>query len=207
MSLLREELLRAAMANFDSSRSLASSDTNAVDDDLQPYGSRLLPQVVNNLARSDPTRVYATFALSSDLSRGFRDITMLEIAQAINKLAGWIEMNIRRSTVFETIAYIGSSDLCYAILFLAAVKCGYKVSEAICYHKSLLSRTNICSFFYRPFAASLAISRISKNGIPEISFGLILPNLFYENSTVELMILLSDPMEKSLIPFRARPSF
>ena len=147
---LRENKLRAAMAYFDSSTRLASSDMNAVYDDLQPYVSRLLPQVVDNLSRSDLTGVYATFSLSSDLSRGFRDITMLEISQAVNKLAWWVEMNLGRSTVFETIAYTGPSDLRYAIVFLAAVKCSYKVSEAICYHKSLLSRRNICSFFYRP---------------------------------------------------------
>lgn len=150
MSLLREQSLPAAMADFDSTRGLASSDMNAVDDSFQPYGSRLLPQVVDKLSRSDPKRVYATFQLSSDLSRGFCDVTMLEVAQAINKLAWWIEMNLGRSTVFETIAYIGPSDLRYAIVFLAAVKCGYKVSKALCYHRSLLNRTNICSSFYRP---------------------------------------------------------
>ena len=123
---------------------------NAVYDDLQPYVSRLLPQVVDNLSRSDLTRVYATFPLSSDLSRGFRDITILETAQAVNKLAWWVEMNLGRSTVFETIAYVKPSDLRYAIMSLATIKCDYKVSEAICYHKCLLSRTNICSFFYRP---------------------------------------------------------
>ena len=84
------------MATFDSTRSLASSDTNAVDDNFQPYGSRLLPQFVDKLSRPDPTRVYATFPLSSDLSHGFRDVTMLEIAQAINKLAWWFEMNLGR---------------------------------------------------------------------------------------------------------------
>lgn len=138
------------MANFDSTRSLVSSNTNAVDDSSQPYGSRLLPQVVDELSRSDPTRVYATLPRSSDLSRGFRDVTMLEIAMAVNKLAWWIEMNLGRSTVFETIAYIGPSDLRHAIVFLAAVKCGYKVSEAICYYENMLNRTNICSSFDRP---------------------------------------------------------
>ena len=150
MGLLREQSLRAAMTNFDSTRSLASSDTNAVDDNSQPYGSRLLPQVVDRLSQSDPQRVYVIFPLSSDLSRGFRDVTMLEIARAVNKLAWWIEMNLGRSTVFETVAYIGPSDLRYAIVFLAAVKCGYKVSEVLCYYRSLLNQTKICSSSYRP---------------------------------------------------------
>ena len=148
MGLSREQPLRAAMTNFNSTRGLASCDVNAIDGNSQPYGSRLLPQVVDQLSRSDPTRVYATFPLSSDLSRGFRDVTMLEIAQSINKLAWWIEMNLGRSTVFETIAYIGPSDLRYAIVFLAAVKCGYKVSEAICYYETLRNRITTCSSFY-----------------------------------------------------------
>ena len=150
MGLLREQSLCTAMTNFDSTHSLASCDTNAVDGNSQPYGSRLLPQVVDQLSQSDPTRVYATFPLSSDLPRGFRDVSMLEIARAVNKLAWWIEMNLGRSTVFETVAYIGPSDLRYAIVFLTAVKCGSKVSEVLCYYRSLLNRTKICSSFYCP---------------------------------------------------------
>ena len=61
-----------------------------------------------------------------------------------------VAMNLGGSTVFETIACIGASVLHYAIVFLAAVKCVYKVSEAICYHTSLLSQTDICSLFYHP---------------------------------------------------------
>ena len=150
MGLLREQSLRAAVTDFDSTQSLALSDANAVDDNSQPYGSRLLPPVVDQLSRTDPTRVYATFPLSSDLSRGFRDVTMLQIARAVNKLAWWIEMNLGRSIVSETVAYIGPSDLRYAIVFLAAVKCGYQVSEPLCYYRSLLYQTKLCSSSYRP---------------------------------------------------------
>ena len=65
---------------------------------------------------------------------------MLEIARAVNKPAWWIEMNLGRSTVFETVAYIGPPCLRFAIVFLAAVKCGFKVSEVLCYYRSLLNR-------------------------------------------------------------------
>ena len=94
-----------------------------------PYGSRLLPQVVDELASSDPQRIYATLPLSSDLSKGFRDVTMRQVSQAVNRLAYWLEDTIGRSTVFETLSYMGLPDLRYAIVFLAAVKCGYKVSS------------------------------------------------------------------------------
>ena len=95
------------------------------------YGSRLLPQVVDELAISHPDRIYATIPLSTDVSQGFRDVTMLEIAQSVNYTASWLERSFGRSKSFDTLAYIGASDLRYATVFLAAVKCGYKVSGKI----------------------------------------------------------------------------
>ena len=52
---------------------------------------------------------------------------MPEFVRAVGKTAWWLEENIGQSTVHETMAYIGPSDLRYAIIFLAAVKYGYKV--------------------------------------------------------------------------------
>ena len=110
--------------------STASCDNAPVNGHVKPpYGSRLLPQVVDELARSDPQRIYATIPLSSDLSKGFQDVTMRQVSQAVNKCAYWLEDTIGRSTVFETLSYMGLPDLRYAIVFLAAVKCGYKVSR------------------------------------------------------------------------------
>lgn len=114
--------------------SKTSSYGNALVNDGKepPYGSRLILQVVDALVKSDPDRIYATIPLSSDLSQGFRDVTMLQVSQAVNKCAYWLENTIARTTVFETLSYTGPSDLRYAIIFLAAVKCGYKVSRS-CY--------------------------------------------------------------------------
>lgn len=91
----------------------------------------MLPHVVDELARLDPSRVYATIPLSSDISQGFRDVTMLEVAHGVNHFASWLENSFGRSSSFETLCYIGVSDLRYAIVFLGAVKCGYKVSRGI----------------------------------------------------------------------------
>ena len=96
-------------------------------DEPHHYGSRLLPQVVDELASSNPTRVYATIPVSPDLSQGFRDVTVLDIAKAVNAFAWWLEERIGKSSSFETLAYMGIPDLRYAVVFLAAVKCGYKV--------------------------------------------------------------------------------
>lgn len=105
----------------------SSKDKSSNPAKCQNYGSRLLPQVVDELALSDPERVYATFPRSSDLSNGFRDVSMLDMSQAIDRAAHWLEDTAGKSTQFETIAYMGPFDLRYAIIFLAAVKCGYKV--------------------------------------------------------------------------------
>ena len=52
---------------------------------------------------------------------------MRQVLNAVNRCAHWLEHIIGRSTVFETLSYMGLPDLRYAIFFLAAVKCGYKV--------------------------------------------------------------------------------
>ena len=95
------------------------------------FGSRLLPQVVDELARSCPERIYASIPLSSGPLQGFQfqDVTILELAQAVSRFAWWLDENLGKSTTFETLAYVGPSDLRYVVVFLAAVKCGYRVSR------------------------------------------------------------------------------
>jgi len=91
-----------------------------------PVGERLLPQVADAHAKFDPERIWASTA-HSDISRGFRDVTFKELAHAVNYVAWWIDGKIGRSNDFETIAYMGVSDIRYGFMFLAAIKCGYKV--------------------------------------------------------------------------------
>ena len=93
------------------------------------FGSRLLPQVVDELARSCPERIYASIPLSSDPLHGFQDVTILELAQAVSRFAWLLDEKLGKSTTFETLAYVGPSDLRYVVVFLAAVKCGYRVSR------------------------------------------------------------------------------
>lgn len=94
-----------------------------------PYGSRLLPTVVDETARSQPELPYSYVPVSSNVGDGFKTVTFSEIATATNHMAFWIEQNLGLSTYFETLAYMGTGDLRYVVVFLAAVKCGYKVSN------------------------------------------------------------------------------
>jgi len=70
-------------------------------------GKRLLPQLVDDVARSNPDRIVYSVALSADISRGFRDITARGFADAVNKTSWWLHKTLGKSDKFATIAYIG----------------------------------------------------------------------------------------------------
>jgi hypothetical protein len=91
------------------------------------FGKRLLPQVVDHYARTEPGKVYASVPKSAaDLADGFQDVTMGKLAAIVNSLAWWLESTLGVGSL-NTIAYIGLADIRYAAMFLAAVKCKYKV--------------------------------------------------------------------------------
>lgn len=94
------------------------------------YGERLLPQIIDANAQNEPEKIYALVPLSADVTQGFRKITYKELASAVNVIAWWIHREIGHSDNFETLAYIGASDIRYAIFFFAAIKCGYKVRRS-----------------------------------------------------------------------------
>ncbi|KAL8640786.1 MAG: hypothetical protein Q9228_002325 [Teloschistes exilis] len=91
------------------------------------FGQRLLPTLIDQLAKDRPDDLFALVPKSNDLNDGFRDITLRDFATCINSVAFWLEDNLGRSTSFETLAYIGPFDPRYFILALAAAKVGYKV--------------------------------------------------------------------------------
>lgn len=99
-----------------------------------PYGSRLLPALVDETAKSQPDLPYAYCPVSNNVGDGFKAITFYEIASATDYMAVWIHQTLGTSSSFETIAYMGLGDLRYVVVFLAAVKCGYKVVADHCSH-------------------------------------------------------------------------
>ncbi|KAF2176481.1 acetyl-CoA synthetase-like protein [Zopfia rhizophila CBS 207.26] len=124
------------------------------------YGSRLLPVVVDEIAQSQPDLPYASVPLTANLSDGFKDITFSDITSATNYLAAWIHGNLGRSSDFDTIAYIGPGDLRYVVVFLAAIKCGYKVllpslRNSPWMNASLLEQTQCYHLLYAPEVEAL----------------------------------------------------
>lgn len=96
-----------------------------------PHGRRFLPPALDEIARSNPNWLYATIP-HGILSQGFHDITSREIATGIHFVAHWIHKTFGCSSNFEPLCYIGIPDLRSIAVFLAGVKCGYKVSNIFC---------------------------------------------------------------------------
>ena len=73
------------------------------------YGRRLLPIVVENVAKRRPNRVAYSFPITDDPTEGFHDITNHRYANSVNRTAWWIERNFGKpeANLFPSIGYIG----------------------------------------------------------------------------------------------------
>jgi hypothetical protein len=67
----------------------------------------LLPQVLEQVARDEPTRIWFTIPNSPDLETGWRDITFAELNHAVNGFAKWIERSIGVGNGQGVMAYVG----------------------------------------------------------------------------------------------------
>ncbi|OCL12111.1 acetyl-CoA synthetase-like protein [Glonium stellatum] len=97
---------------------------------LQPspsHGGMVLPRVVEELAANQPERTWVTVPKDANLTSGWRDITFKELDVAVNSTCRWIESTIGISSDRETLSYMGSNDVRYVVVLLAAMKTGYKI--------------------------------------------------------------------------------
>ncbi|KAI1762681.1 acetyl-CoA synthetase-like protein [Hypoxylon sp. FL1150] len=93
------------------------------------HSRRLIPHIIDDLAKKDPEREAFSIPRSSDPKHGWRAVSFREYANAINRVAHWIieTCGTPREGTFPTIAYIGLNDARYVVLLVGAVKAGYKV--------------------------------------------------------------------------------
>ncbi len=98
-------------------------DGNHDEDDI------LLPTIIDNRAHADPERLFCAYIEPklASVEEGLRKVTYGQFANAVNRCAWWLEQELGKSQNFETLAYVGPSDIRYAIVTLAAVKTGHKV--------------------------------------------------------------------------------
>ena len=91
------------------------------------YGRRLLMTTIDERARANYARPFASIPVSENAADGFRDISYRRFANAINRCAYWIAEFVGVSQCFETLTYLGPNDLRYQILCMAAAKTGHVV--------------------------------------------------------------------------------
>ncbi|CAN8102118.1 unnamed protein product [Discula destructiva] len=114
-------------------------------------GRRLLPVVIDQRAQDEPESPWCSLPVDDyDLSKGFEDISISTFANAINRLAWFIKSAIGTSSTFETVAYLGVTDIRYHMMQMAVCKTGHKVlfssllnNKGV--HVSLLEQTD-CQF-------------------------------------------------------------
>ncbi|KAK7994340.1 thioester reductase domain-containing protein [Apiospora marii] len=94
-----------------------------------PSGNRLIPHIIDDLARREPQREWAQIPVSSDPKDGWRTVTFQQFANAINRCCHKLIERYGQATPgkFPTIAYIGPNDARYLILLVATIKTGYQV--------------------------------------------------------------------------------
>lgn len=91
-------------------------------------GRRLLPAFIDQRAQDEPDSAWCSLPVDDyDLSKGFEDISIARFANAINRLAWFINENIGKSSTFETVAYFGVPDIRYHMMQMAVCKTGHKV--------------------------------------------------------------------------------
>ncbi|KAK4178079.1 hypothetical protein QBC36DRAFT_183522 [Triangularia setosa] len=92
------------------------------------FGRRLIPNIVDERARLEPTREWISVPRSLDPKDGWKKITYKDAANAINRIAHKLVSTTGKPEPgsFPTVAYIGPNDVRYPIFALGAVKAGYQ---------------------------------------------------------------------------------
>ncbi|KXG50671.1 Male sterility, NAD-binding [Penicillium griseofulvum] len=91
------------------------------------YGRRLIITIVDEMARDEPEQVVYSLAISQDISKGLRDISARDFANAVNRTAWWLESELGKESQFPTVGYFGPrNDFRYILLIFGCIKAGYK---------------------------------------------------------------------------------
>lgn len=119
------------------------------------HGRRLLPQVLDELAVSDPEHVMGMMAKSADISQGFNNLTALQLSKAIDYMAHCFDKLLGKVSddTFTPIVFIGLQDFRYWAMELAAIKTSHpillpSVKNALPNTVSLINTTGAKTLFY-----------------------------------------------------------
>ncbi|PVH91939.1 acetyl-CoA synthetase-like protein [Periconia macrospinosa] len=119
----------------------------------------LLPTLIDNIAASDPDRLFCAYAKSAAEADVLIEIKFKAFANAVNACAWWLQATLEESKGgFETVAYLGPPDVQHAVLTLAAAKVERKAL--------LLSPRNSIAAQMRLFEATDCKTVILAQGFP-----------------------------------------
>ncbi|KAK4863281.1 hypothetical protein LT330_002059 [Penicillium expansum] len=120
---------------------------------MESYRRRLLARTVDDRAETNPNQRFAVIPQGSEISNGFQDLSIKDLARTVNFMCWWIESIIGPAESPETLTYMGSNDIRYFIFILACQKTGYQAflpstrnSDEGYVH--LLKATNCTKFFF-----------------------------------------------------------
>ncbi|KAI1750591.1 nonribosomal peptide synthetase [Xylaria castorea] len=93
-----------------------------------PYGRRLIPHVIDDIAHGEPQREAFQIPVSTEPKDGWSAISFKRYANAINRCAHKIVERCGKAPEheFPTLAYIGPQDARYVVLMVAAIKVGWQ---------------------------------------------------------------------------------
>ncbi|KAG5788025.1 hypothetical protein H9Q69_012916 [Fusarium xylarioides] len=86
----------------------------------------VLIDLIHEIATNDPGRAFTYTLSSSDPQDGWKPVTYLQLANAVDHLAHDISKIVTKSSdnEFPTVAYIGPNDFRYTAILLACIKAG-----------------------------------------------------------------------------------
>ncbi|KAE8150536.1 hypothetical protein BDV25DRAFT_110498 [Aspergillus avenaceus] len=89
---------------------------------------KLLPTIIDELARDDPNGLWMEYPSSlSTFDAGFNQITYAELANSVNGVANCITSALGREDTGEPLAWLAPNSPLCSITLIAAMKAGFKV--------------------------------------------------------------------------------
>jgi acyl-CoA synthetase (AMP-forming)/AMP-acid ligase II len=95
---------------------------------MPQYDKRLMVNIVDETAQSNPDQEWVSVPRSSDPKDGWNPITFKQAANAINRVAHKLVATSGqpKKNEFPTVAFIAHNDVRYIVFALGAVKAGYQ---------------------------------------------------------------------------------
>lgn len=125
--------------------------------DEASFGCRLIPTLIDENAYINPNGIYCFIPKGTAVEHGFESVTYNRFANAIDRCSHWMESELGRGQNFNTVAYLGPSDLLTSIIIVAAIKTGHKAllaspRNSLLAHVNLLDSTQ-CRILITPVTA------------------------------------------------------